>query len=434
MRTHEMKRLKTAAYRYGYTGLALDYYTLYESLWEKKDQSQPFSEDVASFNQLFRSFVDGGEPVEELLALRDRVIGRMEILTAYVDCFQIYEYVLNRVERRFEKRPSKNESAEEFADRLLGFLGTSQDSTIFNSRIQEVTRQLPIRYTKQKFYSLLSERMTLYVGADKKSLDDVFYMLRTSSMVLLPEGMERDYGKLFEILGTLRGGDYKNLTKEQYDNLSGALALGSEILNQESGDYLLLEDIINYLYMILLSRKDAMVDVAENQVFDRVTEGILSQFEDGENRVLDDAVTELLEQLEGIQESASQRLDIPEDAEDEDIRRLAVLLSGSSFVRFEDMALKREADEEEDPADADWIEKQTAKFCEELNQSFEAAPKAVMRAVMANILSYLPVVFSSTEELKQYIAGSLESCSDAAEREACMELLEQELMEEDAFL
>ena len=54
--------------------------------------------------------------------------------------------------------------------------------------------------------------------------------------------------------------------------------------------------------------------------------------------------------------------------------------------------------------------------------------------MMAKMFSYLPVVFRSMQELETYIRDSLESCTDLAEQEACMEILTWEMMEEDALV
>jgi len=73
-------------------------------------------------------------------------------------------------------------------------------------------------------------------------------------------------------------------------------------------------------------------------------------------------------------------------------------------------------------------EKKAEEFCEQLDKMFGSMPKAVIRAVMAKVLSGLPMIFRDSQEVEDYIRSSLESCTDHGEREACMELLEQELM------
>ena len=429
MQTHERKRLKTAACRYAFTGLALNYYSQYEILGDQLEMTEPFCGDLKEFHKILGQFLEGKTPIQELSQLRSRVIGRMEILTAYVDCFQIYEYVLNRMEFRFQEERTGGEEIHHFVDQLMEYLDASGDTAIFNSRIQEVERQLPIRYTKQKFYSLLSDRLTLYAGADRGNVEDVFYMLRTSSMALLPEGMKEAHETLFGLLSQLRSGNYRNMTEEEWNGLQDVLYQGSEILNRESGDYLLLEEMINELYAVLLSMDEALWDAEEKKVLYQVTKEIWSLFMQEEYREPGDEVTALLEKLEGIQESAFERLDFPEDGEEE-VQKLSVLLSGSAFVRLDE---EKKEERLSGPADREWLMERSEAFCRELDQLFSDLPKTVIRAIMANLLSYLPVVFESREALRDHMVNRLESCSDPAEQAACMELLRRELMEEDAF-
>lgn len=120
---------------------------------------------------------------------------------------------------------------------------------------------------------------------------------------------------------------------------------------------------------------------------------------------------------------------MPDEGEtDPVLLKIARLTSGSSFASLTEPSPSCGA------ADRRWIETKGEEFCQELTKAFEGMPKPVVRAVMAKILSCLPVVFGSFEELREYIEGSLEGCSDFAEREACMEILSWELMDEDALV
>ena len=42
--------------------------------------------------------------VDHILAMRTEVIDRMQVLTGYVDCFVVYEYILNRIQYRFDEK------------------------------------------------------------------------------------------------------------------------------------------------------------------------------------------------------------------------------------------------------------------------------------------------------------------------------------------
>jgi len=425
---HTKRKQMSSAHRYSCSRLALNYYTFYEAVYENASIPQKIKDAAVQFNQLLRAFLDGEGELPALDAMRNQVIAAMEVITAYTDCFQIYEYVLNRVERRFVEGTEVVESVEEFSTALTAALMQSEDAVIMNSQIQEVMGQLPIRYTKQKFYALMMERLTVYAGAGKSSLEDVLYMLRTSAMVALPENMKEEQPDLYELLEKLRTADYRNMDKEQYQTCSDCVFLASERLNQEAGLYLMVQDLINDLYVLLLTAREALMDGTENQAVRTILEGIWKQFQADDGRVLSDEITEQLEKLEGMQESSMERFLVYEHDDDAELAMIEKLLSGSSFVRLD------EEKKDDEPADRQWLEKKGQEFCEELDQLFAGMPKQVVRAVMAKILSYLPVVFRTPQELENYIRGSLESCADNAEREACMELLKRELMDEDALV
>lgn len=416
------------AYRSSFTRLGLNYYTMYESVNDQHSISQKVSGILEEFHQILGAFLDGTGEIPPLDSLRNRLIHDMNILTAYTDCFQIYEYVLNRVERRFVKGKPVLWSVDDFVGRLIEILAQSDDAGIMNSRIQEILGQLPIRYTKQKFFSMVMERLTIYAGAGKESLEDVLYMLRTSAMVSLPEDMEAEWPNLYESLETLRHMDYRNLDKEQYWEAMDKIHGASRTLNMESGLYLLTADLINDLYVLFLTRDQAVVDSEEKQLFLSLAGEIRESFQKNDGQALPEICQEYLEKLEGIQEYVMEQYTPDEGENDPELSKIVKLTSASSFASLEEL------NREEGPADRQWIEKMGDKFCQELEKTFEGMPKMVVRAIMAKILSYLPVAFRSFEEVENYIRDSLEGCADVSERDACMEILSWELLDEDALV
>ena len=107
------------------------------------------------------------------------------------------------------------------------------------------------------------------------------------------------------------------------------------------------------------------------------------------------------------------------------------LLSGSSFAQLRDGT--EEEPEEQSAVDRLYLEKTTEEFIKELEALFAAMPKVVVRAVMARILSSLPVYLKSLDEVEQYIRGSLENCLDEKEKEICKESL-GDLIEDENML
>ena len=426
METHERKRLKSAAYRYAFSRLALNYYAFCEMMFEYPAMEDSIRTRESRFGELLEAFLEGEDRTEALDGLRNETMKEMEILTSYGDCFAIYEYVLNRLERRFLKLDPPKETPEAFADRIVEALKTSGDAVILDSRLRSIVAQLPIRYTRQKFYGMVLDKLTTYIGADRTGIEGLLYMLCTSAMIDLPEGRGEAQRELERAYVSLRDADYRNMDGDAYEAARFCLEQAAERLRRKVDVCLSFENLLNDLYVLFLSRGEAMIDMWEDGVFRHVVTGVREHFARTGGpaeaaQKIDEALTESLEDLEGIQESAIERIHFKEEETDEDLRKMEKLLSASPFA-----PLKEEGGPQE-PADRAWVEEKGREFCERLEKLFEGMQKPVVRAVMACVLAQLPMNFRTVEELREYVTGSLLSCTDFAEREACMELLEKEL-------
>ncbi len=424
MKTHERKRLMSSAYRYAFSRLALNYYTFCEMMLESPAMAEEIRARENEFGQLLDGFLSGEDRTDETDALRSRTVKEMELLTSYADCYMVYEYVLNRLERRFVELDAPKETPEEFADRIVERLRASEDSVILDSGMRSVVAQLPIRYTREKFYGLVTDRLTVYIGADKAGIEGLLYMLRTSAMVDLPEGRAEQYPDLEAAYTALRDADYRNMDRDGYENCRFRLDRAIEAYQDKADVKILFESLLNDLYILFLSRNEAMIDVWENNMFRHVITGVREHFQREGLTDIDETLTESLKDLEGIQESAMERIHFKEGETDRDLKKMEILMSASEFAPLE------EKNGDTEPADREWVEEKSRQFCEDLEASFKGMPKPVMRAVMAGVLAQLPMTFRSVDELRDYVSGSLLACTDYAEREACMELLTRELLDE----
>ena len=59
----------------------------------------------------------------------------------------------------------------------------------------------------------------------------------------------------------------------------------------------------------------------------------------------------------------------------------------------------------------------------EFSKLFEEKDRSGRRAVMALVVSALPAFFNNLEEFKQYVHVALSQCTDMAEKQACMSLI-----------
>ncbi len=429
MRQHWRKQA-SVAYGYSLTRLALNYYTYFSDADEEITQESLKQADEA-FQQILGACLAGETPLESLKELREHVTREMEAVTAYADCFRIYEYALNRLERRFEPDlPAIGMDDDEFVARLVHFLTDTKEAAVMNQRIQMIIGQLPIRFTRQKFYGMVMEALSAYIGSDQNGLDNIMYLLRTSAMVELTEAQKEGYHDLNVLLGQLQALPFKELTAAQYREAVQKIGYASEALYLFSDTWQMLQEMLNDIYVICLSREDAMKDTAEEENALFILNGLYRQHQDGSWGEIADEITEHLYLLEGVQEhyfEKYQRLDAaPEYQDGEDRtayygRCVDKLLSSSPFVSLEESRREHTVDKKD-------VEEAANAFFAQVEPVFAANPKPVVRAIMAAVLSNLPVCFNSLDEIQEYIANSFASCADLAEKETSMELL-QKLME-----
>lgn len=421
MEDRKTKKYISAVYQYAFSRLVLHGALFYENMLESPEHSGEEEAVRQEFVCLLKGLTQGTGDLSGVEKLRDRVSARTEILTAYSDCFQIYEYVLNRVERRFVTLPPSDYTPEEMADALVAALADMEQAGDRNARLRTVISHLPARFTRQKFHSMVLERLTIYTGLPKDHVENFLYMLKTSAMVQLPEHMDREE-ELYQELETLRQADYRNLEKAGYEKCKTALSRGADLLMEKTDFYVSVQEMVNELYILYLTKDKRIIDAAADQAFWQGIGKLQEALETGE-RLSYEEEEGILGQMEGIPESVENIVmaGIPES--DQVLKKLAKLVSGSAFVSLE------EKEDSQETADRDWIAGQAQDLREEFDRLFASVPKAVTRAVMATVLSSLPLMFENSQEVGDYIRSSLESCTDYAEREACLELLEQELME-----
>ena len=139
-------------------------------------------------------------------------------------------------------------------------------------------------------------------------------------MLQLPEGME-ERRDLWDILQQFKTADYRNLTSEAYQNLSAGLTLASQRLLDDSGELVFAMDLINDLYVLLLSRNDGMMEGKEEQSFVRTLDTVWRRLEAEDFFVADEEIDSLLIDLEGKQERYFEkwlRLELPHDGKEND--------------------------------------------------------------------------------------------------------------------
>ncbi len=428
--------------RMGYVKLALNLYSFAEVYGEDTEYTQLVSDYALRLANAITEGISGdnadvgsAKVLEDIDALREELIGRMEVLTAYTDRFQIFEYVLNRIEYNYKECDVNSDYYDDkFEKDIINYIVSDKDNTVVNMKIGQVVSQIPMRLSKNKFFELLRDALTLYKGSDTTAVDDFIYMLRSVSMLHTPEGFDSAFSALADRLAKLESYSYVDMSKEDYLEAEGTLTEATEYVVNVTDVFVLLMDAVNDAYMVLLTADNALVDGSARQHCLKIIDMALDAIYD---RVLpiEDSFDSFVA-IEGVQERLSTQLasdsyaldDVKNSHMDrvealgltqtyEKLFKLEKLSSGSSFMKLVEDELSNII------ADEAYINNRCDELVNELMDFFSEHERPFNRAVMSGILGSLPVFFNNMEEIKKYIHVALGQCSDEAERKSCMKLM-----------
>ncbi len=444
--------LMSLYHRYSNIGFAFNYYTYCEMIAENQgDKKTKVLEFTQGLNEVISSYLEGnlrGEKLESAISqlneIRDSIISSMKELTTYVDIFQIYEYALNRVEYRFFENESQDEMVEEeIVMEILQYIAADKDAVVVNRKMKDILGQLPVRMTKKKYFQIISDSFSLYKEATKSTVDGLLYMLRTSTMLEKPEGMDDNYKDLSSIVKEFEGTDFASISKEEYELLKEKLNFGTEFITNTSDMLLMLAELINNSMVVLLSLPYAITDTSEAENYIGIIEYVNRQIiNSNSNEVPEDEIYNLFENLEGNQErlfSQIQKIDYLLDTAtlNQDLLKslmidklynslqlISKLISTSTFVDLNDSN-----DEMVIITDEELMQIRDG-FIEELMIHLKKFPKLVNRGIMAATLSIMPIIFNNLDEFKDYVENSLSMCSDLDEKKASITLIKN-IIEDD---
>lgn len=430
--------------------LTMDFYTYYEMLEDQEHGDENLKACVDIVNDIIQSVIIPGKvdaerekAIARIDGLRNEIYKKVDSLAAYADIFSRYEYVSNRCEYLFKDADfGSSYSDDDFTRQIMQYIFSEEDNTVINSKISEIIAEVPLRLTKSKFFQLLSEGLTVYNQTDQQTVDDFIYVLKSSSMLILPEYME-EFRDLHEIYLYAKNLNYGTITESQFHELEQKLNYAAVFIEEETNLYTMLQGIINKTYAILICLPYASFEQQDIACCMKIIQAVSEQFKNPEYRTLADDVTELFGNLEGIPEGLHSRLssveyvldnvkeqymDIVKSIMAEKIYHglflIQCLLSDSLFI---DLSAVREGfdnkTETEESDIKDYVARKRDELIAELTEFFKNNQKIVNRSVMALILSRLPVFFNNITEIQDYIYHSLLNCTNKAEKAAVVEII-----------
>ena len=430
--------------------MAMDYYTLFEMLSDGEYKDDRLKDMVGRFNDIIKNHVipsiSGSEREEAIKLidnLRNDIYDTVEILAAYADVFSRYEYVSNRCEYLF-KDTSIDISDEDITRDIMNYIFGDEDNSVINSKISEIVAELPLRMTKSKFFELLNEGLGVYNKTDKETIDDFLYILKSSSMLVLPENL-CEYEELNAIYNEVKSIDYKNITEEQFKKLEDSLRFVTDFIDDETNIFMILQGLVNRAYVLIIAAPYLSLEDKETEMSMKIISAINENFTDGEYLSLPDDVTDMFVFLEGVPENIVNKvqsveytlinirnndLDILKNTASADIYQglfvAADLLSDSLFVNLNDdwNVYKKTPDDTAEDFDTEkYVEKMRDEMIVLLTDFFGKNQKIVNKSIMSLILSKLPVFFNNITEVQEYVYNSLSNCTNKAEKCAVIEII-----------
>ncbi len=440
--------LKSQYNCYSTVKMCMNYYTMKEMLTE-----QQYSDDIKlyfdSITQLitqhvFNRDVVKKESIEQVNTIRDKVEYKMKNLTAFTDGYEIYEYILNRIEAGI-KGTTEDVNIEQLSAKMFQYVFCENDTVVINSKLQLLMSQLPVRMTKNKFYDIVTNTLSIYKGGEVDSVDDFVDMLRTAVLIKKPEGFDSEYPELYKVYTDLKSADYKNISEEDFDKLTGGLNQAAAFINEEVSLFMLFQEIVNDVYSILLTVDGAYESNVSIQGYKAALDILEACVHSDDLSLIPEEKMSQFIAMEGVQEEIYENIMILETVLDdikdfnqelinnqgltkvyEDISIVTKLLSTSLFIDLDkDITNKNSV-----VADSAYIMKQRDAITADFSKLFSEESRMVNRSIMCKILASMPIFLNSQQEIKNYFDYVLENCKDDSELTACLKLV-SEIIDED---
>lgn len=436
--------------------VAFNYDTLYEGILEEDRKNlEQIQESLKKVNQvigeIFPKEKKSTEPKEieqsitVLQEVRQDNTSKMQALTTFADKLQVYEYVLNRMELKYQEKIVISDETE-FVKEVVNYIFSTKDNMVINENIKEMIGQLPIRMARSYYFQLITNSLSVYIGGDKSSVESFLYMLETSAMLYKAENAENFFPEIAAFVEKMDKVVFSELEEKEYLQLTDELKEKAEKVLELSDIYMELQEIVNNLYGFVLTLKyQQEIQGEEMNACVEIIKEVYQKFQDESWQDISENLVEKLMITEGLQEEVYERLikleavlhkvridnqrEVELSKETEKFQVLNIiqkLLSTSRFIELEEEKIEEIADEA-------YIEEKTKEVLEKLAKQFKKNQMCINRAVIANTISKFPVFFSTAEEVKEYVENALYSCQDIAEKQACINIIHNIIEETNTF-
>lgn len=397
---------------------------------KEKETDRSFDGAKKKINALIKSVIVEGkfskESIEEVEKIREEVKEGVDAVTAFLSAFENFNYVLSR------KLPNKEYDGKEFdtddeARKILAFIFEDDDNIAINSKIQRVISELPVRYTKGKFFDIIENSVDRYTGGQKKALKAFAYMVRQAGMIYDLDKMQKLYPDIADEFEYYKNYEFDKATEKKLLSESAKLNAVIARCSDLTDDGILVMEVVNDLYAVLLNWNN--IDMSEAGLEIEMIKFTNESFanEDMSLDEFDVKMAEIFSQLEGKLESIYDELHsfegtlfdvlnrFAKEASEfslaekyDDLHKCSILKQGSLFADLTDL-------EEVGIVEIADLEALKEKLKAEFERIFEEVDRSVRRGIIAQVIGSVPVYFGNRTEVMDYIRSSLASCNSREE-------------------
>ena len=237
--------------------------------------------------------------------------------------------------------------------------------------------------------------------------------------------------------------DYMALDKESFLDLQERYRKVSRYIEVYTNFYTDYMNIINKTYICMLTKRNISNEEGNIKAKEHALELIKyinRCFESNYTEDISEDISQNLVYLEGVQEKSydtSMRLEQGLDEQFlskyeeknpnitkviDDIKKCSKLITTSLFMSLED--------KESIIVDETMIQQKLEELVALFKDMFKKSQKVYQRAVMASVLSEMPVFFNDVAEVSEYIRTQITSCKNESEKMACYAIL-SDMMEDE---
>lgn len=427
--------------------LSMNMYMFYENILENdyilvgrvKDILSESGAILKKYIDINPVVADRKNDIAKLNDIRKELTDIVTELVNYSTSYKNVEYVINRVEHRFDDKKIEVDN-DLFIQAIVKYVFENNDNVVINDKIKLLLGQLPVRMARGKLLNIISNALTLYNDSDKESFDNFVETIRSSAMLYSWKDEYKEILNLNDALDKLVNTDFSNVEEEALTKLNMIFEEKSLRIIKLTDCYTQLMELVNDIYEIVLTCPYIMSEadnitssctktilklceliIEEN--FDYEVTDISSVFEltEGEPEKLSEQITTCEGVLYGLSEDKSDIIDSLMLTNQFNCAKLCeVLNSSSTFAILNNQDLISKASEK---VTGEYIEEVKDKLLNDISEKLSSVSGGMRRAIMAGILSELPVFFKNSDEVTEYIKHSITSCSDIAEKTAVYEII-----------